>query len=72
MHQELMRNASEQERRKQVDINCAAWTISHKQGPMYWLRNCTKTENYQWKEQDSTGRAVRLQALAERFAQDRL
>jgi hypothetical protein len=51
MHQEMIRNASEQERRKQVDMSCAAWTISHKQGPMYWLRNCTKTENYQWKEQ---------------------
>jgi hypothetical protein len=44
-------DASEQERRKQIDTDCAAWIISHKQGPMYWLRNWTKTENYQWKDQ---------------------
>lgn len=39
MHQEMSRNAGEQERRKQVDSSCAAWIISHKQGPIYWLRN---------------------------------
>jgi hypothetical protein len=30
MYQQMMRNANEQEHRKQVDMNCAAWTISHK------------------------------------------
>jgi hypothetical protein len=44
-------DASEHKRRKQIDTDCAAWIISHKQGPMYWLRNWTKTENYQWRDQ---------------------
>lgn len=30
---------------------CKEWVIAHDAGPMYWLRNLTKTENYQWKEQ---------------------
>jgi hypothetical protein len=34
-----------------VDEACKQWIVSHKAGPMYWLRKCTKTENYQWKEQ---------------------
>lgn len=40
----------ELERRK-VDRACEQWIISHKAGPMYWLRNWTRTENYQWREQ---------------------
>jgi hypothetical protein len=50
-HGQVLRNASEQEHRKQVDLSCAAWSVYHKQGAMYWLRNCTKAENYPWKEQ---------------------
>ncbi len=26
------------------------WICSHQKGPMYWLRNLTKTENYHWEE----------------------
>jgi hypothetical protein len=33
------------------DARCGEWVLSHNRGPMYWLRNCTKTENYHWKEQ---------------------
>jgi hypothetical protein len=33
------------------DARCAEWVLSHKSGPMYWLRNCTKTENYHAREQ---------------------
>ena len=51
MREDRMRSAGEQERRTQIDTSCATWTISHKQGPMYWLRNWTKTENYQWRDQ---------------------
>lgn len=34
-----------------VDRACSEWIISHKAGPMYWLREWTKTENYQWQAQ---------------------
>jgi len=51
MQEEKALHTSEQERRKQIDAACAAWIISHAQGPMYWLRNWTKTENYQWRDQ---------------------
>lgn len=37
--------------RREIDKNCAVEVISHKQGPMYWMRSCTKTENYQWQAQ---------------------
>jgi hypothetical protein len=51
MQEEKALHTSEQERRKQIDAACATWIISHTQGPMYWLRNWTKTENYQWRDQ---------------------
>jgi len=34
---------------------CREWAVSHQAGPMYWLRNVTKTENYHWKEQGVLG-----------------
>jgi hypothetical protein len=37
--------------RQLVDEACRQWVISGKAGPMYWLRNWTATENFQWKEQ---------------------
>lgn len=47
-----MRKQLEREKSfKEIDDLCKEWVISHKRGPMFWLRNCTKTENYQWKEQ---------------------
>ena len=36
--------------RRDIVRACQAWVISHKRGPMYWLRNQTKTENYHWQE----------------------
>lgn len=37
--------------RRDIDANCRKWIVSHRSGPMYWLRNWTKTENYHWREQ---------------------
>jgi hypothetical protein len=37
--------------RRVIDDACKEWKISHKAGPMFWLRKHTATENYQWKEQ---------------------
>ena len=31
------------------DYLCSKWVLSHYAGPMYWLRNCTKTFNFQWE-----------------------
>ena len=44
----------ERERKSQDDVvkDCREWIASHKKGPMYWARNLTATENYQWKAQD--------------------
>jgi hypothetical protein len=36
--------------RRGIDKACKEWVISHQRGPMYWLRNQTKTENYHWQE----------------------
>ena len=36
--------------RRDIIKACEAWVVSHKRGPMYWLRNQTKTENYHWQE----------------------
>jgi hypothetical protein len=56
-----------------IDEACAEWKISHKAGPMFWLRKHTATENYQWKEQGTeSGRSVSVEAVAEGFCEDRL
>jgi hypothetical protein len=36
---------------RRTDKACAEWKISHQSGLMFWLRECTRTENYHWKEQ---------------------
>jgi hypothetical protein len=46
-------DASEHKRRKQIDTDCAAWIISHKQGPMYWLRNWTRPRTTSGETRDS-------------------
>jgi hypothetical protein len=43
-------SSADKQRRAIVDA-CKQWVLSHDRGPMYWLRQCTKTENYHWKEQ---------------------
>lgn len=48
----LLRAMAKQElERRDIERRCAEWIVSHKRGPMYWLRQCTKTENFQWQEQ---------------------
>ena len=42
----------EAEEQSKIDKACAQWIVSHKAGPMFWLRNHTATENYHWKEQN--------------------
>jgi hypothetical protein len=34
-----------------IDKACAQRVVSHSAGPMYWLRNWTLTENFQWQAQ---------------------
>lgn len=36
---------------REIVSRCREWVISHKSGPMYWARNWTKTENFQWQAQ---------------------
>lgn len=59
---ELLQHLDPEERRQLADALeekqhdgevelCREWVVSHKRGPMYWLRNLTKTENYHWREQ---------------------
>jgi hypothetical protein len=40
-------------RTKHEDIiaRCSERVVAHDRGPMYWLRNWTKTENYHWEKQ---------------------
>jgi hypothetical protein len=48
----LLRARAKQELdRRHVDRACAQRIISHKAGPMLWLRHWTATENFQWQEQ---------------------
>lgn len=45
---------AEQRRRQErteIDARCAERIVAHDRGPMYWLRHCTKTENYHWQHQ---------------------
>jgi hypothetical protein len=30
---------------------CSEWVLSHHAGPMYWLRNLTRTFNFHWQQQ---------------------
>lgn len=41
------------ERAKRIDINrrCSERIVASDRGPMFWLRQCTLTENYQWQAQ---------------------
>lgn len=41
----------EQEEAERIDALCSEKIISHKRGPMFWLRNYTATENKQWQAQ---------------------
>src|SRR5271169_6136712 len=51
-HERLLQQAEAklELQRRDIEKACQAWVISHKRGPMYWLRNRTKTENYHWQE----------------------
>ncbi len=51
-HERLLQQAEAklELQRRGIDRACKEWVISHKRGPMYWLRNLTKTENYHWQE----------------------
>lgn len=36
---------------RETVAKCREWIISHKRGPMFWLRTLTKTQNFHWQEQ---------------------
>lgn len=65
--------------RREIDSRCKEWVVSHQRGPMMWLRNLTRTENYQYASQGldpvmpfpyrpMAGRRLNLKALP--FAHD--
>ena len=41
----------EQEEHDDIIARCSERVVAHDRGPMYWLRNWTKTENFQWQAQ---------------------
>ena len=47
---ELQVAAQVERQRRDIVMRCKLWRASHRCGPMYWLRNLTKTENYHWQE----------------------
>lgn len=47
---ELERIVKELECRR-IAERCGQRVIAHDHGPMFWLRECTKTENYHWEAQ---------------------
>ena len=47
---ELQVAAQVERQRRDIVMRCKLWRASHRCGPMYWLRNFTKTENYHWRE----------------------
>jgi len=41
----------EAEKHDEIVQRCSERVVAHDRGPMYWLRNWTKTENFQWQAQ---------------------
>lgn len=41
----------EAEQHDDIIARCSERVVAHDRGPMYWLRNWTKTENFQWQAQ---------------------
>lgn len=48
----LLRVRAAQEKRfREMDAACQRRIVSHRAGPMFWLRELTRTENHHWQEQ---------------------
>lgn len=41
----------EADQRDEIIKRCSERVVAHDRGPMYWLRHCTRTENFQWQAQ---------------------
>jgi hypothetical protein len=47
----------EDDERDEIVVRCRERVVAHDRGPMYWLRNWTKTENYHWEKQGLPAKA---------------
>src|SRR5690349_5680558 len=58
LRQAVQRELERRAKESADDKACGLKVISHKAGPMYWLRNFTKTEDYQWLKKGTESKAV--------------
>ena len=53
----VRREQKQRKERNDVIARCSERVVSHDRGPMYWLRNWTRTENYHWEKQGLPAKA---------------